>query len=138
MALAPNIDYAKIKVVVIEDESHTRSLIRAQLHQLGVREIEEAGNGKDGMMQVVRIRPHIIFCDVHMPVMDGLAFLKTLRALKVEAVRNTAVIFLTADAQRDTVVFAKENAVNGYLVKPVSAAQLKAHIDAAAEKLGLA
>jgi two-component system chemotaxis response regulator CheY len=69
--------------------------------------------------------------------MDGLEFLKTLRALKVEAVRNTPAVFLTADAQRDTVLFAKENAVSGYLVKPVSAAQLKAHVDAAAEKLGL-
>jgi two-component system chemotaxis response regulator CheY len=137
MPLAQNFDYGKIKVVVIEDEPHTRSLIRAQLNQLGIRDIEEAANGKDGMLQVVRVRPHIIFCDVHMPVMDGLEFLKTLRALKVEAVRNTPAVFLTADAQRDTVLFAKENAVSGYLVKPVSAAQLKAHVDAAAEKLGL-
>ncbi len=138
MPVPTSFDYGLIKVVVIEDEPHTRSLIRTQLIQLGVREIDEAANGKDGMLQVVRIRPHIVFCDVHMPVMDGLEFLKTLRGLKVETVRNTPVIFLTADAQRDTVVFAKENAVSGYLVKPVSAAQLKAHIDAAAEKLGLA
>lgn len=135
MALPSNFDYAKIKALVIEDEPHTRSLIRAQLLQLGLREIVEAPDGKEGMLQLVRVRPHIVFCDVHMGTMDGLTFLKTLRALKVESVRNTPVIFLTADAQRDTVVFAKENAINGYLVKPVSGAQLKAHIDAVAEKL---
>lgn len=135
MALVPIVDYATIKVAVIEDEPHTRQIIRSQLLQLGVREIEEASNGKDGMLLVVRVRPHIVFCDVHMDTMDGLTFLKTLRALKVEAVRNTPVIFLTADAQSDTVLFAKEHAVSGYLVKPVSGAQLKAHIDAAMEKL---
>ncbi len=119
MTLAPNFDYAKIKVVVIEDEPHTRQLIRSQLLQLGLREIEEASNGKDGMLTVVRIRPHIVFCDIHMDTMNGMEFLKTLRSLKVESVRNTPVIFLTADAQRDTVVLAKEHAINGYLVKPV-------------------
>ena len=124
-------------MVIVEDEAHTRSIIRSQLIHLGLREIAEAANGKEGLMQVVRIRPHLVLCDVHMETMDGLEFLKTLRALKVESVRNTPVIFLTADAQRDTVMFAKEHAVNGYLVKPVSTAQLKGQIDAAAEKLDL-
>jgi len=137
MPFAPTIDYAKIKILIIEDEGHTRALIRSQLHNLGLREIAEAHNGKEGMIQLVKVRPHLVLCDVHMDVMDGLEFLKTLRALKVEAVRNTPVVYLTADAQRDTVLFAKEHAVNGYLVKPVSAAQLKSHIDAIAEKLNL-
>ena len=130
-------DYSKIKVLLIEDESHTRAIIRSQLLHLGVREIAEAPNGKEGMLQLVRVRPHLVLCDVHMDVMDGREFLATLRALKVEKVRDTPVIFLTADAQRDTVIFAKEHAVNGYLVKPVSVAQLKAHIDAVASKLEL-
>ena len=137
MPFATNIDYAKIKILIIEDEAHTRAIIRSQLLNLGLREIAEAHNGKEGLIQLVKTRPHLALCDVHMDTMDGLEFLKTLRALKVEAVRNTPVIFLTADAQRDTVVFAKEHAVNGYLVKPVSVAQLKAHIDAVAEKLKL-
>lgn len=137
MALPADYDYSKLKIVVIEDEAHTRSIIRSQLLQLGLREIAEAADGKEGLMQVVRIRPHLVLCDVHMKPVGGLAFLKTLRELKVESVRNTPVIFLTADAQSDTVLFAKEHAVNGYLVKPVSVAQLKAHIDVIAETLDL-
>jgi len=131
------IDYEKLKVLIIEDEVHTRSIIRSQLLNLGVRDISEAGDGKTGMLQVVRARPHVILCDVHMEPMDGLEFLRTLRALKVETVRNIPVIFLTADAQADTVLFAKEHAVSGYLVKPVSVAQLKTHIDPIAGKLDL-
>lgn len=137
MALPPNFDYSRLKVVIIEDEAHTRSIIRSQLIHFGLREIAEAPNGKEGLMQVIRIRPHFVLCDVHMDTMDGLEFLKTLRALKVESVRDTPVIFLTADAQSDTVAFAKDHAINGYLVKPISAAKLKSHVDAVAEKLDL-
>jgi two-component system chemotaxis response regulator CheY len=137
MATPTTIDYEKVKVLVIEDELHTRSIIRSQLLQLGVREIAEAHDGKSGMLQVVKARPHLIFCDVHMAPIGGLEFLKSLRELKVAKLNELPVIFLTADAQRDTVLFAKEHAVNGYLVKPVSAAQLKAQIDVVAEKLDL-
>jgi two-component system chemotaxis response regulator CheY len=131
------IDYGRIKVLVIEDEVHTRSIIRSQLLQIGVREIAEAAHGKEGLVQVARVKPHIILCDVHMEPVDGLEFLRVLRKIKLEVVRNTPVIFLTADAQSDTVLFAKEHAVNGYLVKPVSAAQLKAHIDKIAANITL-
>jgi len=137
MAPIQAIDYEKVKVLVIEDELHTRSIIRSQLLLLGVRDISEAGDGKSGMLQVVRARPHVIFCDVHMEPVGGLEFLKSLRELKVAGLNELPVVFLTADAQRDTVLFAKEHAVNGYLVKPVSAAQLKNQIDVVADKLDL-
>jgi len=137
MAAPSTIDYAKIKVLIIEDEVHTRSIIRSQLINLGVRAISEAADGKSGMIQVVKSRPHIIFCDVHMEPVGGLEFLKSLRGLNVGGLNELPVIFLTADAQSDTVLFAKEHAVNGYLVKPVSVAQLKSHIDTVAGKLDL-
>ena len=137
MAAPSTIDYAKIKVLIIEDEVHTRSIIRSQLLNLGVRAISEAADGKSGMIQVVKSRPHIIFCDVHMEPVGGLEFLKSLRGLNVGGLNELPVIFLTADAQSDTVLFAKEHAVNGYLVKPVSVAQLKSHIDTVAGKLDL-
>ncbi len=60
---------------------------------------------------------------------DGLTFLKTLRAVKIQALRETPVVFLTADAQKDTVMFAREHKVDGYMVKPVAMGDLKARID---------
>ena len=137
MTTVPKVDYAAIKVLVIDDESHTRSIIRSQLHLLGVREIAEAGDGKQGLVQTLRIKPHIIFCDIHMAPVSGLEFLVGLRSLKMDGVKDLPVIFLTADAKSDTVIFAKEHKVDGYLVKPVAAAQLKAHIDAMVEKGGI-
>lgn len=124
-----SINYGKITVLVVEDEEYTRSLICRLLFQIGVRSVGQAANGKDGLMEVVRTRPDIVFCDVHMEPMNGKLFLQGVRSIKVKGVNNTPVVFLTADSNAETVLFAKEHSVNGYLVKPVSLAQLKERID---------
>ncbi len=125
-----NNPYAGVTVLVIEDEGNTRLLIKRLLLQIGIISVVEAADGKAGLDEAMRTRPTIILCDVHMEPVDGRAFLKTLRGLKVRDLANTPVIFLTADAQTDTVLFAKEHHVNGYLVKPVSLTQLKTRVDA--------
>jgi len=121
--------YEDVVVLVIEDQSSTRRLIRNLLMQMGVRSVLEAADGGAGLEETVRARPTLILCDVHMEPMDGRTFLKTLRSLKVRSLAATPVVFLTGDAQRDTVLFAKEHHVNGYLVKPVSLNDLKHRID---------
>jgi two-component system chemotaxis response regulator CheY len=122
--------YEKFVVLIVDDEPHTRSIIKTLLRNIGVRSIVEAGDGKAGLDEVVRTEPHLVLCDVHMEPVDGLAFLRLLRQSKLESMRRTPVVFLTADSKRDTVVFAKEHQVNGYLVKPVSLGGLKARVDA--------
>jgi two-component system chemotaxis response regulator CheY len=122
--------YAGVTVLVIEDEPNTRLLIKRLLLQIGIISVLEAGDGKAGLDEAMRTRPTIILCDVHMEPVDGRQFLKTLRGLKVRGLATTPVIFLTADAQTDTVLFAKEHQVNGYLVKPVSLTALKSRMDA--------
>jgi two-component system chemotaxis response regulator CheY len=121
--------YEKFVILVVEDELHTRVLIRNMLRQIGFRSILEAADGRAGLDEVLRGKPHVILCDVHMQPVNGLTFLRLLREAKLQHVRTIPVVFLTADAERDTVIFAKEYHVNGYLLKPVSPADLKARID---------
>ena len=123
-------EYAALTILVIEDEPNTRLLIKRLLLQIGINSVATANDGKAGLDEAMRVRPTIILCDVHMEPVDGRAFLKTPRGLKVRGLALTPVIFLTADAQTDTVLFAKEHHVNGYLVKPVSLTDLKTRIDA--------
>jgi two-component system chemotaxis response regulator CheY len=128
MTDAPN-RYEKYVILVVEDEMHTRALIKNMLRQIGVRSIVEAKEGKEGLNEVLRAKPHLVLCDIHMEPVDGLAFLKALRGAKLPLVRDTPVVFLTADANRDTVIIAKDLHVNGYLVKPVAISDLKTRID---------
>jgi two-component system chemotaxis response regulator CheY len=63
-----------------------------------------------------------------MAPVDGIEFLRIVRGSDNKAIANTRIIFLTADAQRDTVLAAKDLRVDGYLVKPVSLARLQAKL----------
>lgn len=126
--------FADLTAMIIEDEAHTRELIRQMLRQLGVRNIYMAGDGTLGLREVVRVRPGVVLCDIHMQPTDGFAFLSALRALAVPGLKETPVVFLTADAQEQSVLSAKRLDANGYLVKPVSLAQLKARLAAVLKK----
>ena len=124
------IPYDEISVLIVDDEQFARQIVRNLLIQIGIRRIHEAPDGKAGLLELLRVKPSMVLCDVHMKPVDGRQFLKTVRETKVARVAATPVIFLTADALPDTVQFAKEHNANGYLVKPVSLAQLKQRVDA--------
>ena len=122
--------YAKIRILVIEDEGYTRRMIVGLLRQIGFGHIDEAEEGGQGFKEVVRTRPQAVLCDVHMQPVDGLAFLSKLRGFANEVIAATPVIFLTDDKQQETVLSAKDLKVDGYLVKPVAMALLKQRLDA--------
>jgi two-component system chemotaxis response regulator CheY len=124
------IPFEDFQVLIVEDEALVRKQIKRMLHKIGVTWIWEAADGKAGLDEVMRRRPHLVLCDVYMEPVDGRTFLKLLRHSPDVSIHMTPVVFLTADANLDTVMFAKEHAINGYLVKPVSMAALKAHVDA--------
>lgn len=121
--------YDMMSVLVLEDEFHIRKLIVRLLREIGFDSIYEVTDGVDGMKELLRVRPGLILCDIHMEPMGGLKFLKTVRGLKTGGVANLPVIFLTADAEVDTVLKAKELKVDGYITKPFSLAHLKIKID---------
>ena len=104
------VDWTKLKVLIVEDEDYTRDITTQILRNIGVRSIAEAHDGKAGLLQVVRTRPDIVL---------------GLREIKVQGVDATRVVMLTADANKDTVLLARMQAVVSYLVKPVSLMQLK-------------
>ena len=121
--------YKDVTVLIVEDEVTTRAGIRSQLRQIGIPTVVEASDGQAGLVEIARTRPTLVLCDVHMKPMDGRDFLKKVRTVKVEWVRNIPVVFLTADTNSETVAFAKLFQVNGYLAKPVQLADLKSRID---------
>ncbi|MCW0235484.1 MAG: response regulator [Ferrovibrio sp.] len=122
--------YRDLRILVVEDESFARRIITGLLRQIGFTLIEEAIDGEKGFREVIRTRPQLVLCDVHMEPVDGLGFLSQLREFAGVEIAATPVIFLTADKQQETVISAKQLKVDGYLVKPVSLAALKQRLDA--------
>ncbi|WP_298724429.1 response regulator [uncultured Ferrovibrio sp.] len=128
--------YEKVRILVIEDERHTRQIVCGMLRQLGFEKVDEAADGEAGFNELLRTRPSVVLCDIHMEPMGGLDFLAKLRALANPSIAETPVIFLTADHHQETVLEAKKTGADAYLAKPVSPAMLQQRLDVILRKLG--
>jgi two-component system chemotaxis response regulator CheY len=118
---------AKIKAVVVDDQLTMRSLVRAALQQIGVLDIREFPSAPEAF-QDLKARPaHVIFSDFNMPGMDGLEFLRAIRADAIT--KAMAFILLTGRADKDLVQRAAQFGANNYMVKPFTVATLKQKLD---------
>lgn len=114
-----------MRVMLIDDSKTMRNIQRAVLKQLGVTEIEEAGDGQDALSKVAAFNPDLILVDWNMPTMDGLTFVKSFR----HSNKTTPVIMVTTEADRGRVIEAIKAGVNNYVVKPFTPDLLLQRID---------
>lgn len=127
------IDFKRVTVLLIDDEPFIRLTMRQIFAQAGIppQNITDISNVADGMTEVARVRPSVVFCDIHMPGETGIDFVTQLRAVNLPDLAATPVVMLTSDATADSVMLAKEAHVHGYLVKPVSINSVKQAIERA-------
>lgn len=129
--------YSAIRVLVIEDEPYIRQIICRLLRQIGFTLVEEAEDGTDGFKEILRTKPKLVICDIHMEPVDGITFLAKLRKIGHPELERMPVIFLTSDTAIDVVKRSKELNVDGYLAKPVSMATLKQRLDDVLDRRGM-
>lgn len=106
--------------VLIIDDSETIRLQLAEMVDSIDRTVVMATNGKEGMERL-KAEPDIgmIFCDVNMPVMDGIDFLETLSKLvKARILSSRPIIILTTESEMEKVLRAKKAGIDGWLIKP--------------------
>ncbi len=118
---------SQIRVLVVDDQLTMRALIRAALQEIGFRDIEDAVDGEEGFRALVNKPAHLVISDFNMPNLDGLGFLRAVRAH--EPTRKTAFIMLTGRADKELVQRAQQFGVNNYIMKPFSPASLRAKIE---------
>lgn len=116
-----------IKVMVVDDQTSMRAMIRRSLQDLGFRDIRDAPAGAEALQAVKADRVHLIISDYNMPDMDGLQLLEAVRGDPV--IGKTVFIMLTGSSDRELVRKAAALGVNNYLVKPFSTAALKEKIE---------
>jgi CheY-like chemotaxis protein len=111
-------DLAPLTLLVIEDDPDARELLQAVLEQRGATVISADGVAQ-AFARLERSRPHVIVSDIAMPDEDGIAFVRRLRALPVEAGGKTPAIAVSAyvgDSDRSRALAA---GFDKYLHKPV-------------------
>lgn len=117
-----------LKVLVVDDQQTIRSLVRNGLREIGVVDVREAVDGEDGLRNLLSAPANLIISDYNMPKLDGLSFLRAVRA--TPQLKSTGFIMLTGRADGDLVQRAVQYGVNNYLIKPFTVATLRQKIEA--------
>lgn len=120
------------RLLIVDDSDITRTLLRTLLRGEDYDVVGEAGNGEQAVEMALRLKPEIICLDIDMPKMGGLEVLARIR----ETLPQTAVLMVTAHAERETVQTAIANGAAGYIVKPFNSGRVLAAIAAAVARQG--
>jgi two-component system, chemotaxis family, chemotaxis protein CheY len=118
---APAFD--KLKVVVVDDNDHMRSLLHSMLHAFGIRTVIGSADGKSGFATVQSAKPDFVLTDYSMQPVDGTEFVRMIRALP-EPMAYLPVIMVTGHGERHYVERARDSGVTEVLTKPVTARDL--------------
>ena len=102
-----------LRVLIAEDEALIRLDLKEMLEEEGYAVVGEAADGEQAVALAEALRPDLIFLDIKMPRLDGLA-----AAEQIAGQRIAPVIILTAFSQRDLVERARDIGAMAYLVKP--------------------
>ena len=117
-----------MKLLVVDDSSTMRRIIKNTLARLGYKDILEGADGLEGWAQMTS-NPDIdmLITDWNMPEMNGLELVKKVRA--DDRFKDTPIIMVTTEGGKSEVITALKAGVNNYIVKPFTPQVLK-------EKLG--
>ena len=113
-----------VSVLVVEDDKNIQELLRLYLEKEGYA-VTVAGDGGQGLAKFRAIKPDLVLLDVMMPVMDGWAVCKAIRAESA-----TPVIMLTAKSETDDKVAGLKSGADDYITKPFEMSEVLARIEA--------
>ena len=125
-----------MKILIVDDFSTMRRIIKNLLRELGFNNVTEADDGVTALPMLQAGSYDFLITDWNMPGMMGIDLL---RAVRADAKLNTLpVLMVTAEAKKEQIIEAAQAGVNGYIVKPFTAATLKEKIDKIFERIGAA
>jgi two-component system chemotaxis response regulator CheY len=123
----------KMKILVVDDFSTMRRIVKNLLRQLGYENIEEAEDGAQAYSKLKSGGFGFVISDWNMPNMDGLDLLKKVR--NDPELKDLPILMVTAEAEKEKVITAIQAGVNNYVVKPFTGETLKEKMDKIFEKL---
>jgi len=116
-----------MKILVVDDFSTMRRIVRNILKQLGYSNVIEADDGSTALDTLKKERIDFIVSDWNMPKMTGLELLKLVRG--DDSLKSIPFLMVTAEAKKENITDALQNGVSNYIVKPFTAETLKEKIE---------
>ncbi len=111
-------------IVVIDDSPTIRTSVEYSIKSLG-HAISHAENGDDALKKISALKKagddlKLCICDINMPVMDGISFIKEFRKTD----KFTPVLVLTTESEQDKIKLGKEAGASGWIIKPFQPSEL--------------
>ena len=123
-----------MKILVVDDFSTMRRIIKNLLKDLGFTNIQEADDGSTALPMLQQGDFDFVVTDWNMPGMQGIDLLRAISS--DDSLKHLPVLMVTAEAKKEQIVAAAQAGVNGYVVKPFTAATLKEKLEKIFERLG--
>jgi len=119
---------SEIKILIVDDSSVMRKIVERALRQAGLEPmlVMEAGSGTEGLELLKGKEVHLILSDINMPSMDGLEFLRQIRAQNLAS--GVPVVMITTESSEEHVKQAILLGAQGYIRKPFTADQVKERV----------
>ena len=125
-----------LKILVVDDFSTMRRIIRNLLKEIGYEDIEEAEDGQQAFNKLKLTTFDFVVTDINMPNMNGFQLLTAIK--KDPALAALPVLMVTAEARKEDIVAAAQGGAAGYIVKPFTKATLEDKLKMIITKYGLA
>ena len=118
-----------LKVLVVDDMSTMRRIVKNVLKQIGFSDMIEAENGQDALNKLKTADAGIglVVSDWNMPVMQGIELLRAVRA--DPDLKHLPFLMVTAEAQKENIIEAVQAGVSNYVVKPFTAEALQGKLE---------
>jgi two-component system, chemotaxis family, chemotaxis protein CheY len=119
---------AEIRALIVDDSSVMRKIVERALRQSGLDSlvVHEAGSGAEGLEVLKTKTVDLILSDINMPTMDGLEFLRQIKAQNLAI--DVPVIMITTESSEEHVKQAIQAGAKGYIRKPFTAEQVKERV----------
>ena len=123
-----------MRVLIVDDFSTMRRIIKNLLSDLGFNNSVEAEDGHSALAVLRQDAVELVVTDWNMPGMSGIELLRAIRA--DPQLRALPVLMVTAEAKREQIIEAAQSGVNGYIIKPFTAQTLEEKLGKVFERLG--
>jgi CheY-like chemotaxis protein len=117
----PGLDFGRLRVLIVDDNAFSRRIALFALRALNIQSVAEAESAESGYAALKSFGPDLILVDWVMRPIDGLAFIKRVRADKASGFRYVPIIMVSGFSEIWRVRQARDTGANEYVVKPFSA-----------------
>uniref|UniRef100_UPI0038CBF7A1 chemotaxis response regulator CheY n=1 Tax=Acidithiobacillus ferriphilus TaxID=1689834 RepID=UPI0038CBF7A1 len=122
-----------LKYLVVDDFATMRRVVKGQLRELGIENMDEAEDGVDALVALRKGEFGFVITDWNMPNMQGIDLLRAIRSDPL--LHHLPVLMVTAENKKENIIEAAQAGVNGYIVKPFTADVLKEKLEAIFKRL---